>query len=98
MKPHLIIRPEAEADIFSAFDWYQEQQLGLGNQFAQELVSSIDRIINSPRLYSELHIGIRRVLLHKFPYGIYYLLKEDQIIVLAVLHLSMNPDKWKMRT
>ena len=93
----IIIRPEAENDIYKAFDWYEQQRAGLGKEFAQELSASMDRIMESPRLYSELYRGIRRALLKRFPFGVYYLLNDEKIIVLSVLHLAMDPAKWESR-
>jgi len=94
---NIIIRPEAENDINSAYDWYEEQRTGLGSEFALELMDRVDRIMDTPQLYSDLYCGIRRALLRKFPFGIYYLLNEVKIIVLSVLHLAMDPGKWKKR-
>lgn len=97
MSRKFIIRLEAENDIDSAFNWYEKQHTGLGREFALELSSSMDRIIETPRLYTELYRGIRRALIKRFPYGIYYFLNEKDIIVFAILHLGMNPTKWKDR-
>ena len=94
---NIIIRPEAENDINSVFDWYEEQRAGLGDEFTLELMESMDRIIDMPLIYTGLYCGIRRALLRKFPFGIYYLLNEGNIIVLSVLHLAMDPGKWKKR-
>ena len=65
MLPKIIIRPEAESDIYAAFDWYEHQRAGLGKEFALELSASMDRIMDSPRIYSELYRGIRRALIKK---------------------------------
>ena len=97
MTQNIIIRPEAVDDIFSAYDWYEEQQLGLGAEFAQELSNNMDLIIELPKMYSELYRGIRRALLKRFPFGVYYLVNEETNIVLAVLHLAMDPERWKSR-
>jgi plasmid stabilization system protein ParE len=71
MTRKLIIQPEAEKDIFSAFGWYEEQRRGLGAEFAQELTNGMDQIVEFPHMYSELYLGIRRALLKRFPFGIY---------------------------
>jgi len=97
MSQNLIIRPEAEKDILSAFDWYEEQQSGLGADFAQELSKNMDMLIEFPEMYAELYRGIRRSLLKRFPYGVYYLVNEETNIELAVLHLAMDPARWKGR-
>ncbi len=98
MSQKIIIRPEAQNDIDSAFDWYEEQNTGLGREFTLEFSSSVDRIVENPQLYSELYRGIRRALVRSFPYGVYYHLNEKDIVVFAVLHLAMNPMKWKDRS
>ena len=98
MTQKIIIRPEAEKDINSAYDWYEEQQSGLGVEFAQALSDSMDLILEFPKMYSELYRGIRRALLKKFPYGIYYLVQDETDIVVAVHRLAMDPEKWKSRT
>lgn len=97
MTQKIIIRPEAERDIFSAYDWYDEQQLGLGAEFAQELSDSMDLIIDFPKMYTELYRGIRRALLKRFPYGVYYIVHDETNIVVAVHRLAMDPEKWKSR-
>ena len=72
--------------------------MNLGAEFAQELSNSMDLIIEFPKMYSELYRGIRRAFLKRFPYGVYYLVKEDTNIVVAVHRLAMDPEKWKSRT
>ena len=51
--------------------------MGLGAEFAQELSNSMDLIIEFPKMYSELYLGIRRALLKRFPYGVYYIVKDE---------------------
>ena len=55
----IIVRPEAENDIYLAIDWYEDQRAGLGQEFFQKLSISIDRIIESPHIYSEIYRNIR---------------------------------------
>jgi len=93
----IIVRPEAENDIYLAIDWYEDQCAGLGQEFFQELSISIDRVIESPLIYSDIYRNIRRALLRRFPFGIYYLFNIENITVLSVLHLAMDPEKWKSR-
>lgn len=66
MARKIIIRPDAENDIFSAFDWYVRQREGLGAEFARELSNCMDQLIEFPLIYSELYVGIRRALLKRF--------------------------------
>ncbi len=74
MSRHLIISPGAEDDIQDAFGWYEERQDELGRRFIGELDLAFDRIVAEPHSYQEDFPGIRRSILHVFPYLIFYAL------------------------
>ncbi len=93
----LVIRPEAEADISDAYRWYEDQREGLGTDFISCIEAALDSIIQSPRLYPKIHKDIRRVFIRHFPYGIFYLVKDNRIIVLAVFHARRDPQGWQTR-
>jgi len=93
----LNIRPEAESDIAVAFDWYETEYSGLGVQFFDTLSESFERITSNPLHYADLGQGIRRKLLQKFPYAVFFVLDRGEIWVLAVLQQSQSPDIWKSR-
>lgn len=93
----LIIRPEAELDIESSALWYEEQQSGLGTRFLDGLNEVLARIAENPLQFPEIEKGIRRALLRRFPYGIYFVAEQDQLVVFAVLHIRRHPDTWKRR-
>jgi hypothetical protein len=44
MRPRLLLKPEAEADIAEAFDWYDLQRTGLGSQFLAEVAQVLETI------------------------------------------------------
>ena len=85
------IRASARDDILEAFDWYEDQLPGLGDQFVVELDRVISRLSTDPRIYQSVHKEVRRALTRRFPYGIYYLVDQDRVNVLRVLHLARNP-------
>ena len=58
----------------------------------------IDKISRSPHLYPIVHKTIRRALVRRFPYGIFYLQHENGIVVLAVLHEKRRPEEWLKRS
>lgn len=93
----LSIRPEAEDDLASGYDWYEKHREGLGSDFLDEVEKTLKSIENSPELYSKVHRDIRRALTRRFPYGIFYLLERELIVVIAILHTSRNPARWKER-
>ncbi len=98
MIPELIIRPEAEAEISEAFDWYEERVLGLGSNFILNLDAAFHTILRNPLLYPVLHNNIRRSLLRRFPYQVLFIYEDNRIVVLAVFHSKRNPKHWKHRS
>ncbi len=92
------LRPEAELDLADAALWYEAQRSELGQQFLDEIVSVFSSIAEAPLLYPVVHRKTRRALMHRFPFGIYYQVEAVAVIVLAVMHGSRNPHRWKKRT
>jgi len=92
-----VFHPEAEAELNAAIDWYEERQPGLGLDLAAEVQAAVERAMQLPEAWSELAPGIRRVLTHRFPYGILYAQAGTTLHVLAVMHLSRQPGYWEGR-
>jgi toxin ParE1/3/4 len=84
----LTVSPGAESDILEAFDWYEQRQEGLGRRFIGELDSTFSRILEDPLAYREDLPGIRRSLLHVFPYLVFYTLRG--VIRLRLWRCSMH--------
>lgn len=76
----------AVREIGEAFDWYEEQSKGLGSEFELALELQLKRLEQVPLLYAEIVPGVRRTLLPRFPYGVFYTVKNDLVHVLAVIH------------
>ncbi len=97
-KKRVIIRPEAESDIEDAYQWYESQRKGLGENFLLCVEEALSRAAREPTIYSIVYKEIRRVLIHRFPFGVFFIVGETNISVLAVLHARRNPKTWKGRT
>lgn len=91
-------RPEAEKDVEDAAKWYENQRPGLGKEFLDKVSSTLENLARQPSMYPIVHRNIRRALTHKFPFGIFYIIEENLIIIIAVMHVSRNPRLWKQRT
>lgn len=91
----LTSEPRADLDIESVFQWYENEQQGLGVEFLDELRATYGRVIDGPLKYKELRSGIRRALVKRFPYAIYFAVEGDVIVVLTVLHASRDPAEWQ---
>jgi plasmid stabilization system protein ParE len=93
----LVSDPRADLDVAAAFEWYEHERAGLGQEFLAELRATYNRVADGPLQYQHLRSGIRRALLHRFPYGGYFAVEDDLIVVLAVLHASRDPAEWQRR-
>ncbi len=93
----LTFKPEVYDDIKTAYDWYEAQRAGLGEDFLLTLEESYVKITRNPKLYQDIYKSVKRKLVRRFPYGIFFVLLEDTIIVLAVLHTKREPQEWHSR-
>ena len=61
------------------------------------LKDSLKLILLNPFAYAQIHLEIRRILTKKFNHALFYHINEDekQIVIIAVLHTSQNPEIWK---
>lgn len=98
MTLQLRVRPEAEQDIEGAATWYEQQRAGLGNEFLDEVLRTLRKISEQPAIFPQLHRDTRRALTLRFPFGVYYRVHEETIVVVAVMHGSRSPRRWKQRT
>lgn len=97
MTRQLIIRPEAEADIAQAFDWYEARVAGLGSEFLLVLDAALSSILRNPSSYSVVYKNVHRALTRRFPFAIFFIVQESRIVVLSVFHVKRNPQEWKKR-
>src|SRR5690606_4407228 len=86
---------EAEKDLASAFEWYEEKQQGLGKRLQREMGACITRIRKNPYLFQARFKEVFRFApLKIFPYLIVNKINENkgEIIVNAIFHCSRNPE------
>ncbi|QJR80428.1 type II toxin-antitoxin system RelE/ParE family toxin [Alteromonas pelagimontana] len=98
MKFALYIRPEAEEDIRESYSYYQQCQVGLGNDFIISVEAAFNKITEHPEMYQEVHRGFRRLLISRFPFGVFYKIYGHKILVFAVIHTSRAPRAWQKRS
>jgi toxin ParE1/3/4 len=88
--------PEAKRELQDAAAWYNHQRKGLGAEFFLCIDESISRIIENPLLYPIIHNNIRRAVVRRFPFAVFYEVDEE-IRVIAIFHSYRNPNWWKSR-
>ena len=96
----VLFHPDAQDELNRAISHYEGNELGLGYQFAVEIVAAVERIRTNPVLWPILDHQVRRCLVHRFPYGVIYSVDEQksELLILAVMHLHRQPGYWSERT
>ncbi|PYN95397.1 MAG: hypothetical protein DMD89_19660 [Candidatus Rokuibacteriota bacterium] len=97
MSHRIVAEPRVDLDVAAAYQWYENEQRGLGLEFLDQLRTTYDQIAAGPFQYPDLRAGVRRALLRRFPYAVYFAVEGDLVIVLAVLHGSRDPAEWQRR-
>ncbi|NCA86892.1 MAG: type II toxin-antitoxin system RelE/ParE family toxin [Clostridia bacterium] len=93
----LIIKPFAALDASDAFDWYTDKREGLGDEFLLALDATFNAIRRNPYLFQIIYKKVRRALTARFPYGIFFIIEEYTVYVLAIQHASRSSKIWKDR-
>jgi toxin ParE1/3/4 len=94
----LFVRPEAEAEIAEASDWYDRASSGLGAEFIRAVDNALTAIQQNPFQYQIVWRQFRRAGMARFPYGLIYRASDRDIIVVACFHGRRNPRVWRRRT
>lgn len=94
---NIALRTEARTEFLEAIVDYEAAREGLGARFDAEVDRLLGRIASAPKQFPEIEPGCRRALVRGFPYGVFFTASEDEIVVLAILHLRRAPGTWKAR-
>jgi plasmid stabilization system protein ParE len=87
------IRRAAELDVAEAQLWYEHQRSGLGAEFYFEVSQVFDRLAEAPLIYQVIYRDVRRAIVRRFPYLIWYRVLGAEVAVLACTHGIQDPDK-----
>lgn len=87
----LRLRPE------EASAWYEARQPGLGEAFVEEVGAALDRIEDGPLRYPAAHGPLRRALLRRFPFSVYFEAEGTSVIVVAILHQRRSKESWRLK-
>jgi hypothetical protein len=79
----VIFLPAAQIEARDAQDWYEAQTAGLGSRFRAELDHAVQRLSFNPFQFPIVLADIRRALLRRFPYALFFRIVDDAVFVLA---------------
>jgi plasmid stabilization system protein ParE len=93
----VVFRKQARLEFDEAGNWYEKERLGLGMEFLDEIQLLIQRIASTPEQFPMLYRDVRKAVVRRFPYCIYFRERDQRIVVLAVFHSARNPAVWQQR-
>jgi toxin ParE1/3/4 len=93
----IIFRPEALDDLAESFQWHEEQRSGLGAEFMAAVDAKLEQVQTGPKHFPRVRGLIRRAIVHRFPYGIFFVGHSEFINVIAVMHHARDPKHWRRR-
>jgi plasmid stabilization system protein ParE len=97
MNVKIIYRPQVVTDLAEAAIWYKGRRPGLEAEFLADFEQTLAAIERNPLQYQTVERDLRRAMMRDFPYGIFYAVREDHLLVVACLHSRRNPATWRER-
>jgi toxin ParE1/3/4 len=91
------LHPLAADEAKSAHRWYTERNTAAAEGFLKELDAAMEAIADAPERWPRFHRRFRRFLLHKFPFSVVYIQRQNFVEVIAIAHHRRRPGYWKHR-
>ena len=85
----------AEAELQEAIAFYEAAENGLGSRFLDEVEVVVTRILAHPTAWTPMSPRTRRCRTHRFPYGLFYQVRPDEILIVSVMDLRRDPRRWE---
>jgi plasmid stabilization system protein ParE len=93
----VVLRKEAQEEFDEAFDRYDAWRIGLGSKFLAAVEQVFLRISQFPRMHAIAIADVRKGVVRRFPYCVYYGPHADRIEVIAVFCTKRDPSIWHNR-
>ena len=97
MTPVFVVRPAVEEEVADAAEWYERRANGLGLDFLRAVEVALSEVRAAPERFPRVLGEMRRALLRRYPYAVFYTAAADRIEVLACLHTRRDPHRWQSR-
>ncbi len=88
---------EAESDFDNSYIYYSVESENVADNFYKIINKGFQDIINNPEGFQKVFKNVRRYVIKRFPFVIYYRVMESTIQIIAIFHTSRNPEIWKQR-
>jgi toxin ParE1/3/4 len=91
------LRSIADAELAEALKWYATRSRDVATRFLGAVEEALERIRQAPDANPLVTPTLRRVLLRRFPYAVYYRVFPTVISVVGVVHGRRHPRRWLRR-
>jgi hypothetical protein len=85
----------AELELREAMEFYESSRAGLGAEFLAEVEATTRLIESFPLAWTPLSPRTRRCRTHRFPFGLFYQVRENEILIVSVMDLRRDPKSWE---
>jgi plasmid stabilization system protein ParE len=85
----------ASAEVEAAISWYARPEIDQATSFIKDLERTEARLRSQPALYQQVEGEIRRAVLRRFPYSLFYVIERDEVLVLACMHQHRKLRTWE---
>ena len=85
----------AELELKEAMEFYEAAKEGLGAEFLVEIEAAVGLIEAHPLAWTALSPRTRRCRISRFPFGLFYQVRSDEILIVSVMDLRRNPERWE---
>ena len=95
--PRFSFRKAAAADLAEAYRRYEGEAAGLGEELLAAVHGAAAGAAEEPERYPVVRGDVRRVLVRRFPYAVFYRVRRSRVVVIAVVHHRRDPHVWHGR-
>jgi plasmid stabilization system protein ParE len=89
--------PAARDEYREAAERYLAVSPRIASAFVDQVEATIRQVRENPTIWRTLEGDVRRCLVRRFPFGIYFTIEPDEIVVWAIMHLHRQPGYWRAR-
>jgi len=93
----LKLRAQARDEFLEAVDWYLNRSVGTAERFIDGVEAALSSVQENPLKYQVFHRRVRRAFVRDFPYGVFFRVSDETILVIAIAHLARNSKTWMAR-
>lgn len=90
----VVYRRKVGRDLAGGYAWYNGQHNSLGEEFLAAVNAAFDTIERFPDIFARVHGEVRRAVVSRFPYAVFYRIETKRVVVFTILHTARDPKVW----